>query len=308
MTKYYGFFKIINLSFWLNKLLRKVVFTCPTYLWFAFLCMSELNAVHHVHDFKEVIQAVSSAPSATLLVLDADNVILEYKDMSLRPCGTQLRRELEEKLAIDLEGQQAITLTGEIPLFEHLKCRIIQKTQEKSTCLLDQDLLTMLELVKKRKMKAIGLTDGKIGPYGEWADISLCRISQLDRVGVSFRDFFEADLPCRFDDVSFMNSPVFREGVLFSGKNPKGRVLLHFLETMNLKPEKVIVVDDKLRHLVEIEHQLSGRGISVDLFYLEHNNFMSDTLDKQLIQYKYKHLQKKHEWLSDAEAVERMNR
>jgi FMN phosphatase YigB (HAD superfamily) len=55
---------------------------------------------------------------------------------------------------------------------------------------------------------------------------------------------------------------MLKGGVLFVGeKNGKGEVLLLLLEKLNYRPENVVFVDDRLRHLIGVEKALKSIGV-----------------------------------------------
>ena len=54
---------------------------------------------------------------------------------------------------------------------------------------------------------------------------------------------------------------MYKEGILFSGNNNKGEVLLEFFKKTSYYPMKVIFVDDKKKYLVVVETALEKIGI-----------------------------------------------
>jgi FMN phosphatase YigB (HAD superfamily) len=55
---------------------------------------------------------------------------------------------------------------------------------------------------------------------------------------------------------------MYKRGILFSGDNNKGEALVDFLDYCDVKPEKIIFVDDKLHNLHKVEAIVEQRNIS----------------------------------------------
>jgi hypothetical protein len=56
-------------------------------------------------------------------------------------------------------------------------------------------------------------------------------------------------------------SVLFRKGVLFTSASHKGEAFFKFCDSVGLKPKKVVFINDKATHLVEIEKTAEERGV-----------------------------------------------
>ena len=53
----------------------------------------------------------------------------------------------------------------------------------------------------------------------------------------------------------------YQHGIIFSGNNDKGKMLVTFFDKFNYHPKKVIFIDDKLNYLISVDRALSARNI-----------------------------------------------
>jgi hypothetical protein len=82
----------------------------------------------------------------------------------------------------------------------------------------------------------------------------------------------------------------FRDGILFSDNQHKGKVLLAFLKQCKISPSRILFINDKLSHLKEVEESVEKAGIAfIGLRYsfLDESvaHFRSDLADIQLKYY-----------------------
>ncbi len=63
-------------------------------------------------------------------------------------------------------------------------------------------------------------------------------------------------------DLQMKDEVLMKDGVVFVGENNnKGEVLVSLLQKLNLKPKKIVYVDDKPKHVQNVEKSLSSRNI-----------------------------------------------
>jgi phosphoglycolate phosphatase-like HAD superfamily hydrolase len=74
-------------------------------------------------------------------------------------------------------------------------------------------------------------------------------IEQLAAIGI---DFAHNHLGDPVIVRQLVDRYIYKRGILFSGQNNKGLALLDFLAYCNLRPKKIIFVDDKLSNLVAV--------------------------------------------------------
>ena len=90
--------------------------------------------------------------------------------------------------------------------------------------------------------------------------VSLPTLEQLKNLGLSFEKTTPIKDPIYF---SYKNDPKFIEGVLFINDfNEKGEVLPEFFKHLPFLPQKIVAVDDTLRHLKSVEKALKDFPIT----------------------------------------------
>ena len=75
--------------------------------------------------------------------------------------------------------------------------------------------------------------------------LAYCTTSQLSSIGISFA---KNNLQ---EQIVLNTKPqcIYKDGIIFTGQNNKGDVLIKFIHLANLKPSKIIFIDDKLKNL-----------------------------------------------------------
>jgi len=63
----------------------------------------------------------------------------------------------------------------------------------------------------------------------------------------------------------------YQSGIIFCNGNDKGSLLLHFLDTIAYKPERIIFVDDKLKNIESVKNAAQQRNI--DFVGLRYSKF-----------------------------------
>jgi len=82
----------------------------------------------------------------------------------------------------------------------------------------------------------------------------------------------------------------YEHGIIFSGENDKGELLLEFFSRVDYHPKKVIFIDDKLKYVEQIEKAMEKEGIPyIGIRYsrLDHRvaSFNLEDHEKQLEQF-----------------------
>ena len=117
----------------------------------------------------------------------------------------------------------------------------------------------------------------------------------------SFPHCHYLEIPKSADQTHF---PLFKSGVLFSSFHPKGDVLVAFLESLQLHPNKVIFVDDEMEHVHSVVTSLDKQGIACLGIHYTAANETSCELNSEHARFQVNHFIEHDIWLSDAEAKE----
>jgi Protein of unknown function (DUF2608) len=88
-------------------------------------------------------------------------------------------------------------------------------------------------------------------------------IKQLTSIDVTFQESsIKNGGSLKIDHPGLNGDVLFHDGVLFVGeKNSKGEALVLLLKNLNYRPENVVFVDDRRRHLEAVEKQLIAKKI-----------------------------------------------
>lgn len=84
---------------------------------------------------------------------------------------------------------------------------------------------------------------------------------------------------------------LYTQGVLFTGEfNRKGEIFVRFLSLIDQKPKKVVFIDDKRRHVEEVEAALSKQGIDFIGFHYTANEHVEKVYFPEVAEVQYKFL------------------
>lgn len=199
---------------------------------FIFLILETSYAEIRQTDFmKEVLR---EADGNTLVIFDIDNTLIEpFGQLGSDQWYYFLERKYRE---IDLLTEDQAYAKAMF-VWNRTQEIIQVKAVEADTPDLIKDLQT-------RGIKTLGLTARTL-------DVADETLKQLKSVGIqlSNQPVYSSDLDIVSDDLAR-----YTRGVLFVGdRNNKGKVLLEFLRRIGLTPARVIFVDDKMKHVKNVE-------------------------------------------------------
>jgi phosphoserine phosphatase len=107
----------------------------------------------------------------------------------------------------------------------------------------ENDTLHVLDKLRKKGIVTVALTAR--------SDTLVTRtIYQLQKIGINFNAKNEFNRELTLD---YPRPVLLKNGIIFCANNDKGSVLFSILTLVNYHPKKIIFVDDKLEHLLEVE-------------------------------------------------------
>lgn len=129
-------------------------------------------------------------------------------------------------------------------------------------------------------------------------------VSQLQSIGI---DFTKSPVSKKSLTISGTNPSAFHQGLLMVGpKNNKGEVLVKFLKQLKLTPKKIIFIDNKQKHVDNVEKALAELKIP----YFGRRHAAADKkiaeMNKQVVEVQHKYYF--GEVLSDADAKKVLKR
>lgn len=243
-----------------------------------------------VDSYNPIIQELNKADQETLVVFDVDYVLLVPKDLIARPAARELRHALFPKIEKEVGKDKFMYLSS------------ILRAQGGSE-LVDARLSDLIKELQARSAKVIALTAQGYGPFGIIKDEGALRVEELKKLGLDFREAFPSLESFILNIPSPKNQPpLYREGIIFTDRSSKGEALSAFLQKVQWKPKKIIVIDDGRQHLERIQEALKTHHLSGLLFLYIDGRLAAERPDPDLAQAQFDYLIKNEKWLSDEEA------
>lgn len=255
------------------------------------LSFSSLRGViFEVSDLSKFEEEVGKVDRKAFVLFDIDYTLLTPKDMSLKPCGKGLRRKYLHVLDSERrEWLQSLTaLEGEEELMDGKFPALIQRIQH-------------------AKILVIGFTALETGKYGKITNLEDWRLNQLQKFGIDFTPAFHDKTIILNECIPHHgNYPLFKKGVLFTNRRPKGEVLSAFFGKIGWKPNKILLMDDTLDQLKSVETVAIALGIEFVGFYYTAAETNACKFDQELGEFQFQNLVENGQWLNDPEAKEKL--
>lgn len=233
---------------------------------------------------------ISSLDENALVVFDVDYTLIVPNDRVLTPCGEDYFYNALDQLALKEEHK------------EHLESRILLQSK---VSIIDENIMVLLRYLKEKQIKTIALTAIRSEKYGAIPDLIDWRINQLQNFGIDFDWAFPNIKSIKLANFHGKGHiPIFRKGILTSSGYPKGQVLVAFLKSIKWTPSKIIFVDDRIKYISSVEHELDKEHIEHISFHYTAATNPTHQLDKELGMFQMNYLVDNDHWLSDAEALE----
>lgn len=196
------------------------------------------SEVREIKSMKEILKEVDSQ---TLLVFDLDNTLMEpVQSLGSDQWYYYIIKKYKE--ADKLNDQEAYDKSDKV--WNQTQWLIEVKAVEAITP-------EIIRNFQKRKIKMMGLT-------ARTYDLSDITLKQLASVGIHLgQSVSSQNLEFKLVDTAH-----FVDGIVFQGEhNSKGEVFVEFLKRVNLRPKKVVFVDDKQKHVNSMEKALGEAKI-----------------------------------------------
>jgi len=191
------------------------------------LCLSKIVESDRLDDVKNYLGAESA-----LVIFDIDNTLAAppYEIGTDQWFAFALQKKQAEGASIT-EALKAV-----LPLYYQIHCCI-------PLCLIEETIPELFQMLCNQEVPVIALT-------ARSDVLKQCTIKQLTGAGICLPFIGLSDCELR---VTFEVPSTFTQGIIFCGKNDKGKVLFHMLDQVNYKPTKIIFVDDKYSNLASVE-------------------------------------------------------
>lgn len=202
--------------------------------------------IKQISSFSEAKSHLDSLENNALVVFDVDAVLIDCVDPILQAPNNELLQTLIQKYSQGIPKKRMEELTSIVYL-------------QAKRVVIEPEVINIINCLQSKNITVIGLTATKIGGIGHIDSIQQWRIDDLKECGITFTPFKHEVL----EALSHMGpSPVFKDGILFSGGYPKGLVLRQALDTLGYKPDTILFFDDLMENVNSVERHMKVLGIA----------------------------------------------
>lgn len=237
--------------------------------------------------FAGPIQEVESLSQVDPLLRSGDLLVLDIDNTLVVPCqqlGSDqwFYHRLNQLMQAGMENKPAL----EQSLRDWHAVQALTKVRPCESCSAD-----WVQAWQSRGMPVMGLTTRGLG-------LSQITIDQLESLKIDLK----GTAPVK-DERFYLNpwGVLLRRGILFTAGTHKGRAFMKFLDDTQMRPQRVVFVNDKASHLKELQQTVEERGIDfLGLRYGAVDGWVR-SFDPSLTEVQWRHF---GSILSDAEAKE----
>jgi histidinol phosphatase-like enzyme len=207
---------------------------------FLFLCLGFCSLRALIIEVSSIAAMDQYKEDGVLFLYDIDNTLVKLTQML---GSDQWFYHRYQTLVNEMDSKQEAL---DKALAEWTSIQYISKIHE-----VEEGSSAIIKAQQKQGVTLIGFTTRGLA-------LSRCTTRQLKSIGIDFSH----TAPTK-DDMFFRNtqSIIFREGVLFTSGTHKGKTLCTFLEKLNIKPSKIVFINDKATHLSQVEEACEEMGI-----------------------------------------------
>jgi hypothetical protein len=223
-----------------------------------------------INSFEESYPFLKDIDASTLVVFDVDSVLIIPKKLELHPFIFQKYADLVKRLYEPLSREQRHFLNHNIAAH--------------SSILVDPLCDTFIKELQQENTPTIALTAAKKGRFNrEVVDFHHIRFQQLSSLGIDFSKnlFIDSDFTNLTD--TFGDYPGIRKGIIYASgfNNKKGDVLNAFLKDKKIF-ERIILFDDKLKHLQSVSQSLKLNFPKMELLAFHYQGIKNLKLSKEV--------------------------
>lgn len=205
-----------------------------------------------VIESKNIEDILKHVTPNTLVVFDIDNTLAAPE--GVLGSDQWFSHMVEQKKAEGFDYTHAVN--SSLPIYYLVAFNIDLQ-------LLDNKSLYVLEKLKEMNAKSMCLTARSL--Y-----VAERTLEQLKKINLDFNPPSEEEKV-----LTLAHTSLFKKGCLFSGLNDKGEALFAYLDSLGLRPDNIIFIDDKHSNIKTVELAVLNRQIP---FTGIHYTFVEDRL------------------------------
>jgi Protein of unknown function (DUF2608) len=238
-----------------------------------------LGSLIEVSHFREILDYITPQ---TVFVLDIDETLF----IPAQTLGSDVwfRNRIEDLKIQGTTPQTALDLA----LAEWEAIRRITDVK-----IVEEGTERVIQTMQEHGLKVMCMTTQR-------AEISTCTIQQLNALQMNFskNGLFK-------QEINFYHPThiLFRQGILFTGGASKGAALLKFFDLIGYSPVRIVFINDKATHLIDVQQAVEKRGIDFVGLRYGYTDQKVASYNKVIADIQWKHYSLGH-FLSDLEAEE----
>lgn len=247
------------------------------------------SGIHHITGIKEIVPLLQTLDERDLVAWDVDSVILTSKDMVHRPASDSIRPKIFKELEAKYGPEKVLLVRSKSLLNANWE-------------LVDSLIPGVIRDLQNKKVKTIALTAVRTNSIGQIADPMQWRVDSLRALGVHFK------WPTPLEKQVWEDNTGYLDGVVGTGRQAKGDVLLRFLAAAKYTPRTVVFIDDKLDNVDNVREACSKAGIENFFgFVFDAETFAKDeTPDPCMLRFQVETAAHGFAWPNDQKALDKI--
>ena len=215
------------------------------------IIFAHVNEIHKADSLDLIYQMMPNLNERSIVVFDRDDTLLQGVDC----IGTELRAQF-------VEMWKKIYATEDTN-------SLLQNIESQKHTLVDKSSPALIKQLRAQGVNVIIMTRGCHGKGATGQNVEDLCIAAFRSVGIDLSNSFSLYSSTILVEVTNNgSSPLFKEGILFSNTCDKGDALEALLNRVQLKPEYIIFVDDKLHYVEEVQRAAQKNDIEfLGLYY-----------------------------------------
>lgn len=163
--------------------------------------------------------------------------------------------------------------------------------------LVEKEWALILELLKKKGVIVIALTQMHTGSFGKISSMEKWRAEELKALNVNFSPYAPNDVEILIDGEQ---PATLYQGILFTGSHTKAATLTSFVNKCG-KPPKLIFIDDRIEHVKSLEKLCIDINIPFEGYHYQAVTQLPYDANKDFGATQTQKLQNDGVWLEDSQ-------
>ncbi|MDR2737544.1 MAG: DUF2608 domain-containing protein [Puniceicoccales bacterium] len=238
----------------------------------------------------DIAREVVVAGKSVLFAFDCDEVLTTLSEQIWKQPGCQFLSEWCKRNIPNVSEQEIYDVATSILV-------------SSENFLVNQEMPRLVRDLKSKKARAVVLTALSTKPVASVNNPMLWRVETLRSLGYNFRKFWPRLRDRCFTEFDCRYPPAYSSGVVCCGNTPKGASLEAFLGHANVRPGKVVFIDDKIENVEDVGATCKRNGIEFSgiEYHGAKNSESQGPFSEKILEYQLATLLEKKIWISDRE-------